>query len=101
MVGVSAAPEKWRYSSDVQWNYGNVSNPVTISQRFENPANSEAVYGYPALLLFYLRPGGSYYKPRPELWRINFFRSYVALGVDGNLYPASAGQYSEVAVPGK
>ena len=63
VVGVSAAPEKWRYSSDVQWNYGNVSNPVTISQRFENPANSEAVYGYPALLLFYLRPGGSYYKP--------------------------------------
>jgi hypothetical protein len=63
VVGVSAAPETWRYSSDVQWNYGNVSNPVTISLRFENPTNSEAVYGYPALLLFYLRPGGSYYKP--------------------------------------
>ena len=61
VLGVVAVPEKWRFSSDVTWNYADNSNPVRVSTTAENPANTEAVFGYPAALFFYLRPGGSYY----------------------------------------
>jgi hypothetical protein len=63
VVGVVAVPEKWRFNADVTWNYANPSNPVTLSSKAENPANVEAVYGYPAARFFYLRPATSYYVP--------------------------------------
>ena len=62
-MGVVAVPEKWRFNADVTWNYANPSNPVTLSSKAENPANVEAVYGYPAARFFYLRPATSYYVP--------------------------------------
>jgi hypothetical protein len=63
VLGVVAVPEKWQYNADVVWNYANVSNPVTLSSRAENPANVEAVFGYPNASFFYLRPATSYYAP--------------------------------------
>jgi hypothetical protein len=63
VLGVVAVPEKWRYNADVAWNYANTSNPVTLSSRAENPANVEAVYGYPAARFFYLRPAVTSYVP--------------------------------------
>jgi hypothetical protein len=50
------APEKWPDQSQVVWNYGNTSNPVTAAMKVENPANLEAFYLFPNLSLFWLQP---------------------------------------------
>jgi hypothetical protein len=47
----------------VSWNYAHHSNPVTIATSAENPANAEAVFGYPAAQFFYLRPHPGWYQP--------------------------------------
>src|SRR5882672_1421424 len=62
-VGVVSVPEKWRFSSQVVWNYAHHSNPVAISMNVENPANEEALFNFPALQLFCLRPISGYYQP--------------------------------------
>jgi hypothetical protein len=53
-VFLFVAPEKWRDTSSVTWNFGNVSNPVVNWTKVENPANAEAFYLYPNLALFWL-----------------------------------------------
>jgi hypothetical protein len=61
-VGVVSVPEKWNFDAKVVWNYANTSNPVTISSSTVNPANEEAVFGYPAWQFFNLRPVGALYR---------------------------------------
>lgn len=61
-VGVVAVPETWHYESRVVWNYANVSNPVVTSGAAENPANAEAVYAFPAMQFFMLRPDYGMYR---------------------------------------
>ena len=63
VVGVVSAPEKWRFNSEVIWNYAHHSNPVAISMKVENPANEEALFSFSALQLFCLRPISGYYQP--------------------------------------
>ncbi len=60
---VFAAPEKWKDRSEVTWNYQYVSNPVWASYAAENPANEEAVYGFPSLRFCWVTP--SYGRARP------------------------------------
>src|SRR6185436_13619853 len=62
-VGVVSVPEKWRFGSQVVWNYAHHSNPVAISINVENPTNEEALFSFPALQLFCLRPMSGYYQP--------------------------------------
>ncbi len=62
-VGVFAAPEKWKDKSRVMWNYQDVSNPVTADYLVENPANEEAVQGFPALRFCWVTPNYGYGKP--------------------------------------
>jgi hypothetical protein len=60
---VFMAPEKWRDQSQVTWNYGNVSNPMSNWTKVEDPGSPDAFYLYPNLGLFWLnnnvnlRPG--------------------------------------------
>jgi hypothetical protein len=61
-VGVVAVPESWNFDAKVVWNYANTSNPLTISSSYVNPANEEAVFGYPTWQFFDLRPGGGLYR---------------------------------------
>ena len=61
-VGVVSAPEKWRFDSNVVWNYANYSNPVELSMSAENPASIEAVYGYPVVQYFDLRPASAFHR---------------------------------------
>ena len=63
IVGVVSVPETWRFGSQVVWNYAHHSNPVAISMSVENPLNEEALFSFPALQLFCLRPISSYYQP--------------------------------------
>jgi hypothetical protein len=44
------------------WNYGHVSNPVSVSGSVENPANSEAFFLHPPALFFGLRPDPAFYQ---------------------------------------
>lgn len=57
---VFAAPEKWKDRSEVTWNYQFVSNPVWANYAVENPANEEAVYGFPALRFCWVTPNYGY-----------------------------------------
>ena len=58
---IFVAPEKWLDTSQVVWNYGNTSNPVTAAVNVENPTNEEAFYLFPNASLFWLRPESNYY----------------------------------------
>ena len=58
-----AVPESWRFNSEVKWNYEHNENPVTVAMSAENPASSEAVFGYPQARYFYLRPSSPYLRP--------------------------------------
>jgi hypothetical protein len=72
-VGVVSVPEKWRFNSQVIWNYAHHSNPVAISTSVENPANEEALFSFPALQLFCLRPISGYYQPGQNVGGLIFF----------------------------
>ena len=50
------APEKWKDTSEVFWNYGNINTPVTSSATVENPANEEAVFFFQPAMFFTFRP---------------------------------------------
>jgi hypothetical protein len=63
VVCVFQAPEKWRDQSRVVWRYDYNSNPVGIWSQVENPDNEEALYSFPPLLCFWLRPETGYYQP--------------------------------------
>lgn len=73
-VEVFVAPEKWRDTSQVVWNYGNNSNPVTAAVNVENPANDEAFYLFPNVSLFWLRPESTYYRPGQNVGGLVFAR---------------------------
>ncbi len=45
------APQKWQVSSTITWHYDWFDNPVTISCAVENPANAEAFYCFPQVVL--------------------------------------------------
>jgi len=63
MVAVAfMAPEKWKDSSQVSWNYADINSPVTVRLKVENPANAEAYYLHPAAKYFALRPDGGLWK---------------------------------------
>jgi hypothetical protein len=72
-VGVVSVPENWRFNSQVVWNYAHHSNPVAISTSVENPANEEALFSFPALQLFCLRPISGYYQPGQNVGGLIFF----------------------------
>jgi len=63
VVGIFIAPETWRMKSQVTWNYEYHTSPVSMMTSVENPANEEALYGFPAWQFFTLRPVTSYYRP--------------------------------------
>jgi hypothetical protein len=63
VVCAFSAPETWRDSSKVLWNYQNTSNPVQVGAGAENPANEEAYFQFPILQCFSLRPDSNYYRP--------------------------------------
>ena len=45
------APQKWKVDSRITWHYDWFDNPVTISCSVENPANAEAFYCFPQVVL--------------------------------------------------
>jgi hypothetical protein len=55
-AGVVSVPASWQFKYDINWNYANESSPVSSWSSSENPANEEAVYGYPQAQYFTLRP---------------------------------------------
>jgi hypothetical protein len=57
-TGVVAVPASWHYDYTITWDYSHTQNPVWSSSKAENPANAEAVFGFPPLMFFDLRPGG-------------------------------------------
>ena len=73
-VEIFVAPEKWRDTSQIVWNYGNNSNPVTAAVNVENPANEEAFYLFPNVALFWLRPESNYYSPGQNVGGLMFAR---------------------------
>jgi hypothetical protein len=62
-VAAFMAPEKWSDRSEVVWTYANVAAPVRTQLAVENPANAEALYTYPPVAMFWLRPSMGYYRP--------------------------------------
>lgn len=63
MVAVAfMAPEKWKDTSQVSWNYADINSPVTVRLQVENPANAEAYYLHPPAKYFALRPDGGLWK---------------------------------------
>jgi hypothetical protein len=62
-VLIFAAPEKWRDSSQVVWNYEYNANPVSMAASVEDPDSPEAYYAYPGVRCFSLRPDSNYYRP--------------------------------------
>lgn len=71
---VFIAPEQWRDHSQVTWNYEHHSNPVTLSVSAENPANAEAFFAHPNLLLFSLRPDLGYFRPGQNIGGLIYAR---------------------------
>lgn len=71
-VCIFIAPEKWKDSSQVVWNYENTSSPVKAAVSAENPANEEAYYLFPALEFFCLRPDTGYYQQGQNLGGLIF-----------------------------
>ena len=67
-----SVPDTWRFGSQVVWNYAHHSNPVAISMSVENPLNEEALFSFPALQLFCLRPISSYYQPGQKVGGLIF-----------------------------
>jgi hypothetical protein len=61
-TGVVAVPASWSYDYTIKWDYSHTQNPVSSSSRAENPANEEAVFGFPPLMFFDLRPRGGLYR---------------------------------------
>lgn len=59
---IYSAPEKWRDQGRVTWNYAHTSNPVTAALSLTNPANDEAFFVHPNLLLFCLRPDAGFFR---------------------------------------
>ncbi len=49
-LGVRAV-QKWKVDSRITWHYDWFDNPVTISCSVENPANAEAFYCFPQVVL--------------------------------------------------
>ncbi len=62
-LAVFIAPEKWKDQSQVIWNYEHFSNPVFASYSVENPANEEAVYGFPAARFVWVTPNHGLARP--------------------------------------
>ena len=68
VVGMVSLPASWHLEYHVNWNYKNISAPLTTSDTFTNPANTEAVFGFGNYLFFDLpgrgpkmfRPGQNY-----------------------------------------
>ncbi|HEY6763347.1 MAG TPA: cysteine rich repeat-containing protein [Candidatus Sulfotelmatobacter sp.] len=44
-------PEKWHFESKIEWHYGWVEYPFSVSSHAENPDNAEAYFQYPLLRL--------------------------------------------------
>ena len=42
-------PEKWTFDSKIEWHYGWIEYPLTVSSHAENPANAEAYFEYPLI----------------------------------------------------
>ena len=40
-------PEKWSFESKIEWHYGWIEYPLTVSYHSENPDNAEAFFQYP------------------------------------------------------
>ena len=49
--GTIHLPESWRFESKIEWHYGWVEYPLSVSSQAENPANAEAYFGCPLLRL--------------------------------------------------
>jgi hypothetical protein len=53
--GMTAAtihvPEAWRFESKIEWHYGWVEYPLSVSAQAENPTNAEAYFDYPLVRL--------------------------------------------------
>ncbi len=73
-VEIFIAPEKWTDTSQVVWNYGNTSNPVTAAVNVENPASAEAFYLFPNASLFWLRPESNFYHMGQNYGGLTFAR---------------------------
>lgn len=56
VAGVVAVPTGWTFDYGIDWNYADMSNPVTTWSRAVNPANDEAVFGFQAEMYFDLQP---------------------------------------------
>jgi len=48
-------PQSWRLDSKLEWHYGWVEYPVSMTIKAENPASVEAYYAYPLLKLVYIQ----------------------------------------------
>jgi len=59
---VFVAPEKWRDQSKVNWDYGNLSTPVSITLQAENPVSGEVFVLASPLQLFAMRPDTGFYR---------------------------------------
>jgi hypothetical protein len=44
-------PEKWHFTSKIEWHYGWIEYPLSFSSQAENPDNAEAYFQYPLLRL--------------------------------------------------
>jgi len=51
VAGWMFAPEKWKFDSRIEWHYDWFDNPVAVSCSVENPANAEAYYCFPQVVL--------------------------------------------------
>jgi hypothetical protein len=58
--GLMVAPASWRFDGRLDWNYAHVELPVIFSFHTENPANEEAVFGYPMEAYYELNPPDRY-----------------------------------------
>ena len=54
--GVMAVPASWKFDARLDWNYAHVELPVIFHFHAENPANEEAVFGYPQQAYYELNP---------------------------------------------
>ena len=54
--GVMAVPASWKLDGRLDWSYAHVELPVIFSFRAQNPANEEAVFGYPQEAYYELNP---------------------------------------------
>ncbi|MGA2660943.1 MAG: hypothetical protein ABSH34_25955 [Verrucomicrobiota bacterium] len=57
-----SAPEKWRDSSQVFWEFGNINMPATIAVKAENPGNEEAFFMFEPQQFFTLQPDRGFYR---------------------------------------